>query len=68
MNAKNISDVLSILNLIYESDLNQFKDPVFVGRLKAAAFTKSLPLKYVLGTLDVEIRDENHCSQRSAAA
>jgi hypothetical protein len=62
MNAKNISDVLSILNLIYESDLDQFKDPVFVGRLKAAAFTKALPLKYAIEKLNVEVRDESHCS------
>jgi len=60
MNAKNISDVLSILHLISSSSLDAFRDPVFVGQLKAAAFTKALPLKYALEKINVEIRDESH--------
>jgi hypothetical protein len=59
MNAKNISDVLSILNLISASSLDAFRDPVFIGQLKGAAFTKALPLKYALEKINVEIRDES---------
>jgi hypothetical protein len=62
MNAKNISDVLSILNLISASSLDAFRDPVFIGQLKGAAFTKALPLKYALEKINVEIRDESDCS------
>lgn len=62
MNAKNIFDVLSLLNLISASSLDAFRDPVFIGQLKAAAFTKALPLKYALEKINVEIRDESHCS------
>jgi hypothetical protein len=59
MNAKNISDVLEVLNLIDKASLDQFKDPRFIGRLQAAAFTKALPLRYALEKLNVEIRDES---------
>ena len=55
MNAKDLADVLTILQQIADTQMSTFKDPVFVGRLRAECFVKSLPLKRALEQFEIEI-------------
>ena len=55
MNAKDLADVLTILQQIADAQMSTFKDPVFVGRLRAECFVKSLPLKHALEQFEIEI-------------
>jgi len=55
MNAKEIAEVLAILQQVSDSSLSTFKDPAFVGKLQAECFIKSLPLKRALEQFQIEI-------------
>jgi hypothetical protein len=56
MNAKEIAEVLAILQQVSDSSLSTFKDPAFVGKLQAECFIKSLPLKRALEQFQIEIQ------------
>ena len=56
MNAKEIAEVLAILQQIADAQMSTLSDPVFVGKLRAECFIKSLPLKRALEQFEIEIQ------------
>ena len=59
MTAKEVAEILAIFHHIADSPFSAFKDPAFVGRLKADCFVKGLPLKIALSKIDLEITNED---------
>lgn len=53
--AHNISEALRVLNTFKDANMTQLNDPEWVGKLQAVAHKVSIPLKYELKEIDVEI-------------
>lgn len=53
--AHNISEALHVLNTFMDANMTQLSDPDWVGKLQARAHKVSIPLKYELKQIEVEI-------------
>lgn len=55
LTAKDLSEVISLLDRVVNYDMEQFRNPVLMGQLCANAFCAALTLKLALRHLQVEV-------------
>jgi len=55
LTAKDIVEVISVLDRITSYDMEQFRNPELVGKLSANAFCAALTLKLALRHLQIEV-------------
>jgi len=57
LTAKDLSEVISLLDRVVNYDMEQFHNPVLMGQLSANAFCAALTLKLALRHMQVEIEE-----------
>lgn len=58
LTAKEISDVVALLNKVEKASFDQWNDPKFVGKIRAEAFLLGMPLRFELNNFKVAVTSE----------